>query len=77
MVAGGILIIGVIILMRQLKQTRGGFTSENILSSSWVNLNVEAFVISQTMGGNQQEKTEVNETGEGGNFSGGGASGSF
>jgi hypothetical protein len=77
MLAGGTLIIVVIILMRYLKQTRNGFTSENILSSSWANLNVEAFVISQTMGGNQPEKTEVNETGGGGNFSGGGASGSF
>jgi hypothetical protein len=77
MVTGGILIIAVIILMRYLKQTRHGFTSENILSSSWANLNVEAFVISQTMGGNQPEKTEIKETGGGGNFSGGGASGSF
>jgi hypothetical protein len=77
LVTGGILIIAVIILMRYLKQTRHGFTSENILSSSWANLNVEAFVISQTMGGNQPEKTEINEPGGGGNFSGGGASGTF
>jgi uncharacterized membrane protein YgcG len=77
MVTGGILIIAVIILMRYLKQTRNGFTSENILSSSWANLNVEAFVISQTMGGNQPEKIEVKETGGGGSFGGGGSTYSF
>jgi hypothetical protein len=77
MVTGGILIMVVIILMRYLKQTRSGFTSENILSSSWANFNVEAFVISQTMGGNQPEKLEVKETGGGGSFGGGGSTDSF
>jgi len=36
--------------MRYLKMMRNGFTGEDILSSKWANLNVEAFVISQTMG---------------------------
>jgi hypothetical protein len=77
MVAGSLLILGAIILMRYLKEIRNGFTSENILSSAWANLNMEAFIISQTMGGNQPEKIEVKETGGGGRSGGGGASTSF
>jgi uncharacterized membrane protein YidH (DUF202 family) len=77
MIAGGLLIIATILFMRNLKEIRNGFTSENILSSSWANLNVEAFIISQTMGGNQPEKVEVKETGGGGSSGGGGASTSF
>jgi len=77
MIAGGILIMAGIILLRYLKQLRNGFTSENLLTSSWANLNVEAFIISQTMGGNQPDKIEVNETGGGGRSGGGGASSSF
>jgi len=77
MIAGAISILAAILLMRHLKETKRGFTSENILSSAWANLNVEAFVISQTMGGNQPDKIDVNETGGGGRSGGGGASTSF
>jgi len=77
MIAGGMLIMAGIILLRYLRQLRNGFTSENLLTSSWANLNVEAFIISQTMGGNQPDKIEVNETGGGGRSGGGGASSSF
>jgi uncharacterized membrane protein YgcG len=76
-VTGSLLIITVIALMRYLKAIKGGFTSENILSSAWADLNAEAFIISQTMGGNQPEKIETNETGGGGSSGGGGASTSF
>jgi uncharacterized membrane protein YgcG len=55
---------------------RHGFTGENILSSKWANLNVEAFVISQTMGGNQAEVAKTT-AGGGGSFGGGGSSDSF
>lgn len=75
--AGVISMLVAILLMRHLKKVRNGFTSENILSSSWANLNVEAFIISQTMGGNQPDKIDVNETGGGGRSGGGGASTSF
>jgi hypothetical protein len=77
MVSGGILIPVAIMLMRHLTRIRNGFTSDNILSSAWANLNVEAFIISQTMGGNQPEKVEVKETAGGGSSGGGGASTSF
>lgn len=77
MVAGGLLIIIAIGYMRYLKEMKSGFTSENILSTSWANLNVEALIISQTMGGNQPEHAEVKETGGGGSSGGGGASTSF
>jgi len=55
---------------------RNGFTGENLLSSKWANMNLEAFVISQTMGGNQTNATKI-ETGGGGSFGGGGSSESF
>lgn len=77
MVSGGLLIVTAIAFMRYLKEMKSGFTSENILSSSWANLNVEALIISQTMGGNQPENVEVKETGGGGSTGGGGASTSF
>ena len=77
MVAGGLLIITAIAFMRHLKEMKKGFTSENILSSSWADLNVEALVISQTMGGNQPDSVEVKETGGGGSTGGGGASTSY
>jgi uncharacterized membrane protein YgcG len=77
MVAGGILIIAGVILIRSLKAVRKGFTSETLLTSAWADLNVEAFIISQTMGGNQPEKTSITETGGGGDSGGGGASSSF
>ena len=74
--AGSLLIMAAIALMRYLKIMRHGFTGENILSSKWANLNVEAFVISQTMGGNQAEVVKTT-AGGGGSFGGGGSSDSF
>jgi len=76
MLAGSILIILAIVLMRYLKTMRNGFTGEDILSSKWANLNVEAFVIAQTMGGNQTEALRTT-AGGGGSFGGGGSSDSF
>jgi len=77
MVTGGLLIITAIAFLRYLKKMKRGFTSENLLSSSWANLNAEAFIISQTMGGNQPENVTIKETGGGGSTGGGGASTSF
>ncbi len=76
MLAGSILIIAAIALMRYLKIMRDGFTGEDILSTKWATLNMEAFVISQTMGGNQAEGTKTT-AGGGGSFGGGGSSESF
>ena len=55
---------------------RNGFTRENILTEKWSSVNAEAFIISQTMGGNQ---VNVDESfgGKGGSFGGGGSSGDF
>lgn len=76
-VTGVISILVAVLLMRYLKEIRNGFTSENILTSALTNLNAEAFIISQTMGGNQPGKVEANEVGGGGRTGGGGASTSF
>ncbi|HEV8515418.1 MAG TPA: hypothetical protein VGQ59_19175 [Cyclobacteriaceae bacterium] len=76
MFAGAILIAVAILVMRYLKVMRNGFTRENLLSSKWANMNLEAFVISQTMGGNQTDAVKTT-TGGGGSFGGGGSSDSF
>jgi hypothetical protein len=76
MIAGSVLIGTAIVLMRYLKAMRNGFTRENLLSSKWTSMNLEAFVISQTMGGNQSDTTKI-EMGGGGSFGGGGSSESF
>lgn len=75
-VAGVILLVISIALLNYLKKQRNGFTHENILSEKWGNLNAEAFIISQTMGGN---RVVVDDTmkGGGGEFGGGGATGGY
>ena len=76
-VAGIILLITSISLMRYLKVIRNGYTRENILSDKWANSNAEAFIISQTLGGNKNMPAEAPKQGGGGTFGGGGASGDF
>jgi hypothetical protein len=70
--AGIILLTVSLWLMQYLKVIRHGFTRENHLPEKWADMNVEAIIISQTLGGNQisEEKTMG---GGGGDFGGGGA----
>jgi uncharacterized membrane protein YgcG len=75
-VSGALLLIVSIVLLRYLKTTRNGFTSENIIDDKWANSNAEAFIISQTLGGNKGAPTDTPKEG-GGSFGGGGASGEF
>lgn len=73
----GLFLIGITIaLLRYLKIMRNGFTRENILSEKWGSMNVEAFIISQTMGGNQPTVEHQDMPG-GGASGGGGASSRF
>jgi hypothetical protein len=73
----GLILLGVsLFLFNYLKVMQGGYTRENILSEKWGNMNAEAFIISQTMGGNQV-KVDESFQGQGGSFEGGGSSGSF
>lgn len=74
--AGAVLLSISLALMNYLKVNRGGFTRENLLSEKWSHMNVEAFVISQTTGGNQINRTDSFKGG-GGSFGGGGATGDF
>ncbi len=75
-ISGVILLAVSIALIHYLKINRRGFTRENILSSKWANVNAEAFLVSQTLGGNQGSADSAWK-GEGGSFGGGGSSGSF
>ena len=77
LIVGALSILLAIILIRYLKQIRNGFTSDNILSSAWADVHAEAFIISQTLGGNQTENTTKPEGGGGGSFGGGGSTDSF
>lgn len=75
--AAGVILIGIAIaLLNYLKVMRHGFTRENILSEKWGNVNAEAFIISQTMGGNQVDVAAGDSPG-GGRFGGGGATTDF
>ena len=74
-VAGTVLLTVTILLIRYLKTPQHGFTRESILSSKWANANLGAFVISQTMGGNQTVHTP--DHGGGGSSTGGGSSDAF
>jgi len=73
--AGAILILVTIQLLRYLKTPKRGYTRENILSSKWGSANLEALVVSQTMGGNHS--AGASEHGGGGSSAGGGSSESF
>lgn len=74
--AGLILIVISLAILNYLKIPRKGYTRDNILSERWGNVNAEAFIIAQTLGGN---KVTIDDTsgGSGGRFGGGGASGEF
>ncbi len=74
--AGAILLLVTVWLFNYLKIIRGGFTREKLLSEKWNNINLGAFVVSQTLGGNQPG-TESQFHGGGGKFGGGGSSGEF
>ncbi len=73
--AGAVLLGVSILLFTYLKTVRHGFTRENHLAEKWGNLNLQAFIVSQTLGGNQV--VPKIETGEGGKFGGGGSTDSF
>jgi hypothetical protein len=75
-IAGLVLTITTLWLFNFLKVTRNGYTRENLLSEKWGNMNAQAFIISQTMGGNTVKVDDQFEGG-GGGFSGGGSSGTF
>ncbi len=75
--AGAILLGITLLLFNYLKTIRHGFTRENHLAEKWGNLNLQAFIVSQTLGGNQAVASEQMETGGGGSFGGGGSTDSF
>lgn len=74
-VAGAILIGISYWLFQYLKVVRGGFTRDALLAEKWSHVNVEAFVFSQTLGGNVAPEQKFK--GGGGEFGGGGATGNL
>ncbi len=73
----GFLMIGIAIYaLNYLKVIRSGITREIIKGNKWFDPNVEAFVVSQTLGGNEIVEDDSFK-GQGGGFGGGGASGEF
>ncbi|HYC85622.1 MAG TPA: hypothetical protein VEB86_10385 [Chryseosolibacter sp.] len=75
--AGGAILIGsALLIYRYLKKARHGYTAERVLEEKWAEANPEAFVISQTMGGNKLAAKD-GLGGGGGEFGGGGSTGSY
>jgi uncharacterized membrane protein YgcG len=74
--AGALLIVTALLISRYLRIPRNGFTRGKVLSEKWAESNPEAFVISQTLGGNKIAADESFQGG-GGDFGGGGSSGSY
>lgn len=71
----GMCLIGIAAwLFHFLKTQKNGYTAENVLSESWGNVNLAAYVISQTMGGNKEPEQP---TQTGGTFGGGGSTEGF
>ncbi|MBL7848089.1 MAG: hypothetical protein JNL40_11510 [Cyclobacteriaceae bacterium] len=75
-IAGAVLLAITGWLLAYLKTPRRGFTREQLLAKKWDNVNLAGFVVSQTLGGNAEKPAEEFKGG-GGQFGGGGASGSF
>jgi hypothetical protein len=75
-IAGALLTGGTLALMNYLKIIRYGYTRENLLQEKWDTANIQAVLISQTMGGNEIVAHDEFKGG-GGGFSGGGASGDY
>jgi hypothetical protein len=75
-IAGAILIAVSLALLNYLKVIRNGFTRENHLPEKWADMNLEAAVISQTLGGNQVTVEDA-PIQRGGDFGGGGSSDGF
>ena len=74
---GGAVVLAITIwLMNYLKIIQHGYTRENLLSEKWANTNAQAFLVSQTMGGNQQP-TDLADVPGGGSSAGGGSTDSF
>ena len=75
-VSGALLLLISLVLFRYLKTPKQGYTRENILKEKWAAMNPEAFIMSQTMGGNGVT-VDDSFKGGGGAFGGGGASGDY
>jgi hypothetical protein len=75
MLGGLILIATSIFLIRFLGTFKNGFTSQRFMSSQFLSENTQAFVMSQTLGGNTVGSEQAHA--KGGEFGGGGASGTF
>jgi uncharacterized membrane protein YgcG len=73
----GILLLAISIgLFKYLQTPKNGFSRENLLKEKWAEMNPEAIIISQTMGGNQVVVDDAFHGG-GGTFGGGGTTGSY
>lgn len=76
-IAGVVVLVIAIFLLHYLKVFRYGYTREKLLSEKWADLNLEALIISQTMGGNQVNTNTPVDNGGGGQFGGAGSSDRF
>lgn len=75
--AGGIMLGIAFWALNYLKTEKHGYTREKILTDDWSKVNIEAFIIQQTMDGGPQIPEGNDVEFGGGEFGGGGAGGDF
>jgi hypothetical protein len=74
----GVVILGITLyLFRYLRTPKFGYTREQLLSEKWADTNAQAFIVSQTLGGNTVAEEPQGDVGGGGAFSGGGSTDGF
>jgi hypothetical protein len=74
----GVVILGITLYMfRYLRTPKYGYTREQLLSEKWADTNAQAFIVSQTLGGNAVAEEPQGDVGGGGAFSGGGSTDGF
>jgi hypothetical protein len=74
----GVVVLGITLYMfRYLRTPKHGYTRERLLSEKWADTNAQAFIVSQTLGGNTVAEEPQGDVGGGGAFSGGGSTEGF
>ncbi len=74
----GLVLLGITLyIFRYLRTPKYGYTRENLLSEKWADSNAQAFIVSQTLGGNTVTEETPGDVAGGGAFSGGGSTDNF
>lgn len=74
----GVVVLGITLyIFRYLRTPKHGYTRESLFKEKWADSNLQAIIVSQTLGGNTITEDAQGDTGGGGAFSGGGSTDKF